>query len=66
MNAPRGTLTVNLGSISPYTTPAVARVVVSLKVDGSYEIDSTTGKEETIDMLDKALECIDGQRLPPE
>lgn len=29
-------------------------------------ISSTLSKEETINLLDRAMEAIDGQRLPPE
>ena len=46
--------------------PATARVLVEVRVNGEFLITSTLGEPETVDLLDKAMEAIDGQRLPPE
>ena len=58
--------TFNLPSCSVLSVPATARVVVSRKVDGSLDIQSTLEEEDTINLLDEAMEAIDGQRLPPD
>jgi hypothetical protein len=47
--------------------PATARILVELKVGGKVHITSTLEDEKTtIDLLDKAMEAIDGPRLPVE
>jgi len=47
--------------------PATARVLVERGVNGDLHISSTLGgEEETVQMLDEAMEAIDGQRLPPD
>jgi hypothetical protein len=45
--------------------PATKRVLVEISVSGDVHISSTTEEEDTINILDKAMEAIDGQRLPP-
>jgi hypothetical protein len=46
--------------------PATARVLVERTLGGTLIISSTLDSEEsTIQMLDEAMEAIDGQRLPP-
>lgn len=56
--------TFNLTAVNA-TTPAVSRVMVSVGVDGTLHIDSTEDESETIDILDRAMEAIDGHRVPP-
>ena len=59
------TKTFNCTSVNSMT-PAVARIMVSRKVDGSLDIQSTLEPEESVQLLDEAMEEIDGQRLPPD
>ena len=50
----------------PSPRPATARVLIERRVDGQFELRSTLSPEETIEVLDGAMESIDGQRLPPD
>jgi hypothetical protein len=46
--------------------PATLRVLLEVDVSGTLHISSTTEEEKTIEVLDRAMEAIDGQRLPPD
>jgi hypothetical protein len=47
--------------------PASARILIERSVNGEVHISSTlANEEETIQFLDEAMECIDGQCLPPD
>jgi hypothetical protein len=41
-------------------------VTIAVFSDGSSRITSSLEAEATINLLDKAMEAIDGQRLPPD
>lgn len=45
--------------------PATARVLVWRDISGQLHLRSTVDEKETIDILDGAMESIDGQRFPP-
>lgn len=47
--------------------PAVQRILIEVGVgDNAVRITSTTDEKDTIDILDAAMEAIDGKRLPSE
>lgn len=47
--------------------PAIARILVERGVNGSVHVTSTLEEAETsVQLLDEAMEALDGQRLPPE
>lgn len=47
--------------------PAVARVLIERSINGDLHISSTLSDgETTVQILDEAMEAIDGQRLPPD
>jgi hypothetical protein len=46
--------------------PATQRVLGEVSINGDIHVSSTTETAETIELLDKAMEACDGQRLPPD
>jgi hypothetical protein len=45
--------------------PATQRVLIEVSPNGDIHISSTIGADNTVKLLDQAMEGIDGQRLPP-
>lgn len=57
---------MSLSQISSFW-PATKRILVEVGTSGELRISSTLESEEdTIQLLDEAMEAIDGQRMPPD
>lgn len=47
--------------------PATKRILIEVGVDGSISVSSTLpDAETTVQLLDEAMESVDGKRLPPD